>query len=111
MFAKLRGNTTPLGEIYLTEESGVLNLTQTYMQFIIFLNVYLLLRERERECTVGEGRGTESKAGSRLLAVSTKPDMGLELTNREIMTCAKIRCLTNYALQVPHTCHLNALSS
>ena len=29
---------------------------------------------------------TESEAGSRLLAVSTEPDAGLELTNREIMT-------------------------
>ena len=29
---------------------------------------------------------TESKAGSRLRAVSTEPDAGLELTNREIMT-------------------------
>ena len=29
---------------------------------------------------------TESKAGSRLQAVSTEPDVGLELTNREIMT-------------------------
>ena len=38
------------------------------------------------------GRGTErvgdteSEAGSRLPAVSTEPDMGLELTNYEIMT-------------------------
>ena len=29
---------------------------------------------------------TESEAGSRLLAVSTKPDAGLELTNLEIMS-------------------------
>ena len=29
---------------------------------------------------------TESDAGSRLRAVSTKPDVGLELVNREIMT-------------------------
>ena len=38
------------------------------------------------------GRGTEregdteSEAGSRLPAVSTEPDVGLELTNREIVT-------------------------
>ena len=37
-------------------------------------------RERERE------RDAESKAGSRLRAVSTEPDAGLELINREIMT-------------------------
>ena len=29
---------------------------------------------------------TESRAGSRLTAVSTEPNVGLELTNREIMT-------------------------
>ena len=37
-------------------------------------------RERERE------RENESEAGSRLRAVSTEPDAGLELTNHEIMT-------------------------
>ena len=37
--------------------------------------------ERERE-----GKYTESKAGSRLQAVSTEPDVGLEPTNCEIMT-------------------------
>ena len=29
---------------------------------------------------------TESQAGSRLRAVSTEPDVGLELTNYEILT-------------------------
>ena len=29
---------------------------------------------------------TESEAGSRLRAVSTEPDSGLELTDREVMT-------------------------
>ena len=34
-----------------------------------------------------EGEGdTESKAGSRLRAVSTEPDVGLKPTNGEIMT-------------------------
>ena len=36
--------------------------------------------ERERD------RDTESEAGSRLRAVGTEPDTGLELTNRETMT-------------------------
>ena len=36
--------------------------------------------QRERE------RDTESEAGFRLPAVSTEPDMGLELANCEIMT-------------------------
>ena len=36
----------------------------------------------------GEDRDedTESEAGSRLRAVSTEPDSGLELTDREVMT-------------------------
>ena len=42
----------------------------------------------------GEGRtereDTESKAGSRLQAVSTEPDAGLELTNCEIITELKL---------------------
>ena len=37
---------------------------------------------------------TESEAGSRLRAVSTEPDEGLELTDCEIMTRAKVRHLT-----------------
>ena len=39
-------------------------------------------RDRER----GRERDTESEAGSRLQAVSTEPDAGLELRSREIMT-------------------------
>ena len=38
------------------------------------------VRGRDRE------GGKESEPGSRLLAVSTEPDMGLEATNCEIMT-------------------------
>ena len=62
----------------------------------IFLMFYFMFqrereRERERETEHEWGRGrergdTESEAGSRLLAVSTKPDAGLEPTNHEIMT-------------------------
>ena len=56
----------------------------------IFFNVYLFLRQRETEHEQGRGRkregDTESETGSRLRAVSTEPDAGLELTDREIMT-------------------------
>ena len=38
-----------------------------------------------REGAEREGN-TESEAGSRLRAVSTEPNMGLELTNHKIMT-------------------------
>ena len=64
--------------------AGVLKLKK------IFLNVYLFLRETETECKwvrVREREGdTESEAGSKLRAVSTEPDAGLELTSRKIMT-------------------------
>ena len=53
-------------------------------------------------------RDTESEAGSRLWAVSTKPDVGLEPTDHEIMTWAEVRRSTNWAIQCPSTCTLNA---
>ena len=58
-----------------------------------FFNVYLFLTERGRERQEREQeRGIEREgdaefdAGSRLRAVSTDPDTGLELTDCEIMT-------------------------
>ena len=72
--------------------------------FSFFFNVYLFLRGRKRQSVSrgGADRGdTESKAGSRLWAVSTEPDTGLELTNCNIMTWAKAGRLTNWAAQVP----------
>ena len=53
---------------------------------------------------MGEGqreRETESEAGSRLWAISTEPDAGLELTDREIVTRAEVRRLTDWATQAP----------
>ena len=53
----------------------------------------------------GEGaekeEDTESEAGSRLWAVSTEPDAGLELMNCEIMTWAEVGSLTDWATQAP----------
>ena len=63
-----------------------------------FFYVYLFLRERERENEWGRGRergrqnpkqvpGFKLQApSSRLSAVSTEPNVGLELRNCEIMT-------------------------
>ena len=54
--------------------------------------MFIFDRETETErqsANGGEAKGegdTESKAGSRLRAISTESDMGLESTNREIMT-------------------------
>ena len=55
---------------------------------------------------MGEGQregDTESETGSRLWAVSTEPDVGLELMDREIMTWAEVGRLTDWATQVPPT--------
>ena len=61
--------------------------------------------ETETECVWGRGReregDTESEAGSRLCAVNTEPDAGLELTNFRIMTSAEVGCLTDGATQAP----------
>ena len=69
--------------------------------------LFLRKRERDRE-TENELRRSrkrqgypEPEAGSRLWAVSTEPDMGLEPTNDEIMTWAKVGQLTDWATQVP----------
>ena len=47
-------------------------------------------RERETECKQRRNRekegDTESEAGSRLQAVSTEPNVGLEPTNHKFMT-------------------------
>ena len=57
-----------------------------------FFNVlFIFERERERETEHKQREGqregdTESEGGSRLRAVSTEPNVGLELTNCEIVT-------------------------
>ena len=73
------------------------------MYICMYVCIYLFLRERERErerasATGGEAEregDIESKAGSRLLAVSTEPHAGLKLRNSEIMTSAEVRHLTD----------------
>ena len=66
--------------------------------------IHLCVWERERQNTSGDRErdgDTESEAGSRLRAVSTEPDAGLELTDREIMTWAEAGRLTDGATQAP----------
>ena len=65
--------------------------------------IYFWERQRQNASGLGaESEGdTESEAGSRLWAVSTEPDAGLESTNLEIMTWAKVGRLTKWAIQVP----------
>ena len=64
--------------------------------------IYLWETQREHEQGRGRERGRqESEAGSRLWVVSTEPDAGLELTNREIMTRAEVGRLTDWATLAP----------
>ena len=61
---------------------------------VFLFSCYLFLREREREREIKHEQGrvrerdgdTESEAGSRLRAVSTEPNVGLDLMSCEIMT-------------------------
>ena len=61
--------------------------------------------DRERQSMNGGGSekegDTESETGSKLWAVSTEPDAGLELTDHEIMTWAEVGRLTDWATQAP----------
>ena len=65
----------------------------------------MFIFDRERQ-SVSRGEAEregdpESEAGSRLWAVSTEPNAGLELTSLEIMTWAAVGCLTDWATQAP----------
>ena len=57
-------------------------------------------RERERTSRGGAERGRQ-RILSRLCAVSTEPDVGLEPTNREMMTQAEIKSQTLNPLSHP----------
>ena len=67
--------------------------------------MFIYFLEKERQSANGGGAeregDTESEAGSRLWAVSTEPDTGLKLTNREIMTWAEVGHPTEWATQAP----------
>ena len=61
-----------------------------FVVVVVFFNIYSFLRDRERQNTSREGAdregNTESEAGSRIRAVITESNVGLELTDQEIMT-------------------------
>ena len=75
--------------------AAILNCLWQRLLFLkfIFFNVCLFLRQRETEHERGRVRDregdTESETGSRLWAVSTEPDAGLELSDCEIVTWLK----------------------
>ena len=63
--------------------------------------MFSFIFERERQSVSWEEEeregDTESEAGSRLWAVSTEPDVGLEFVNWEIMTWVKVARSTDWA--------------
>ena len=69
--------------------------------------IYLFLSKRQRQSmSIGgaerEREGdTDSEADSRLWAVNTEPDVGLEPMNCEILTWAEVGGLTDWAPQAP----------
>ena len=65
--------------------------------------MFLFIFERRERDSV-HGRGAERKGKrvqSRICADSRGPDVELEPMNHEIMTQAKVRCLTDRATQAP----------
>ena len=73
-----------------------------YLLLLIFL-MFIYFWERQSTSWGGTERegDTESEAGSRLWAISTDPNTGLELTNCEITTWTEVRRLTDWATQAP----------
>ena len=61
--------------------------THTHSLFLKNFLMFIFFKERQSLSGAGAERegDTESEAGSRLRAVSTEPDAGLELPNREIV--------------------------
>ena len=77
--------------------------------------MFIYFRERQRQNVNGlraEREGdTEAEAGSRLWAVSTEPEAGLELTSHESITWAEVRCWTDWATQASRNIFWNASAS
>ena len=74
-----------------TANTALSHTVATNHMWLFFFNVHLFLRKRERETEHERGRGRERgkhriRSSSRLRAVSTEPDAGLEPTDREIVT-------------------------
>ena len=65
--------------------------------------MFLFIFDTERDkARVGE-RQRERETQNLKQAPGSEPDVGLEITDREIMTRAKVRHLHNWATQAPQT--------
>ena len=88
-----RAKGARLGALGKSEDGTALSSALTFWQFFNkFLNVFIYLFERERERTrVSQAReGQRERIPSRHNTVSTEPDAGLKLANRETVTWDKI---------------------
>ena len=63
---------------------------QKWVDLFFLIFIYFWERETQSVSQGGVEREKESKAGSRLWAVCTEPDSGLESMNHEIMTWTKV---------------------
>ena len=90
-FILLLNNTTIFRILY----SDIIPL---FLIFFFFTFIYFWETERDSTSKGGAEKewDTESKADSRLWAVSTEPDVGLKPTNHEIMTWAESWLLTGH---------------
>ena len=78
--------------------SHIICLSSKFLYLVSFFFLVFIYFERERMHVHEQGRDRErerERIPSRLRAVSAEPDVGLELTNHEIMTLAEIGHLTN----------------
>ena len=66
-----------------------------------FYSLFIFERQTERKWGRDREGDAEPEAGSRLWAVSTEPNAGLELTDLETMTWAEVGGLTDWATQAP----------
>ena len=105
-FVYLRARTSdrkgyPLECILLEHSLWFLILNLTFLKKFFSL-MFIFERETHRTGAGKEQRegDTEFQVGSRLWAVSTEPDVGLELTNCEIMTWAEVGRSTDWATQL-----------
>ena len=96
-------NSPVEGKKLKTSMADICSPSRVSCYLFIFFYVYFWEWETEREWGRGRERDihTEPQAGSRLRAVSTEPDMGLEPMNREIMTWVEVGRLTDWATQAP----------
>ena len=95
---ELRQFSSPKGTQEIREGLSCIKYEKAvFIYFLFFFIFYFWERASTRGREAEREGDTESRAGSRLWAVSTEPDMGLELTNHEIMTWVEVGHLTNWA--------------